>query len=156
MTALVLALVLSQADAGVLVVGSTDAGLTVNGAVNLPFDAGVWTVAAFDAGVSFDESLYATCPAAPPSVPVVWTNAGGKDVLTTVPAVDAGFTGWLALPPMRSERLACLMETCESDRKARATAMNQTMPATWWQVGLTVLTTSGVAYSLGRLTSPLK
>lgn len=69
-----------------------------------------------DAGGSYSAPLYETCPAAPPSL-----------------VLDGGF---LLFPPERAARIACLMETCESDRMRREKAMRDA-PAevpVWWQL----------------------
>lgn len=74
-----------------------------------------------DAGGSYSAPLYETCPAAPPSL-----------------VLDGGF---VLLPPERSARLACLMETCDADRARREKEMKAApaqAPAWWALLGASV------------------
>lgn len=65
-----------------------------------------------DAGIDFDVSLYAACPEAPPSVPL-----------------DGGL---VLLPEPRARRVACLMATCETDRRLCRDEVNAAPPPWWW------------------------
>lgn len=83
-----------------------------------------------DAGVRFDASLYATCPEAPPVV-----------------ALDGG---WALLPPARAERLACLMATCEADRRMKQEALEASPPPGWWLgASAVVVVVAAAAFAVG-------
>lgn len=86
-----------------------------------------------DAGVRFDAPLYAMCPEAPPLV-----------------ELDGG---WKLLPPSRAERLACLLATCEADRRAKQDALEDSPPPWWWLgASAVVVTVAAAAFALGRAT----
>lgn len=85
-------------------------------------DGGVERVP-LDRGVAV---IYDTCPAAPPTV-----------------ALDGG---WKLLPPERAARLACIMETCEVDRKLARAELKAAAPPLWW---LAVVGAAVSAFLLG-------
>lgn len=91
-------------------------------------DAGV------DAGIQlFADPLYATCPDAPPTIPL-----------------DGG---WTLTPPERNARLACFMVTCETDRRQKKSDLDGAPPPQWWVVAsAAVVTVAAAAFALGRAT----
>lgn len=82
---------------------------------------------------TFSDTIYSSCPEAPPTV-----------------KLDGG---WQLVPPERDQRIACLMDTCDTDRmlrKERAKA-EANVPPWWWAIGvggLAVGATLGVVVTL--------
>lgn len=113
--------VLAQADGGhdfPVSAGESHLG----GVVALPE-----TVARGDGGL---DSIYSTCPAAPP-----------------LQAIDGG---WVMLFP-RAARNACLFETCEADRSRRAAEKAESPPPTQWVVWATgIVMAASAGFSLGK------
>lgn len=111
-------IVLAQADGGhdFTVNAALDAGPTI--------DAGGAYVGA---AVTFTDTIYGTCPVAPP-----------------VQVLDGG---WKLLSPERAARTACLMEICDTDRMRRAKEQ-AAEPAPWWWVSLvgSVVSTAILTY----------
>jgi len=85
-----------------------------------------------DAGqISPLDTLYATCPAAPP-----------------VEVLDGG---WVLMAPTRAGRVACLFETCDAKRKAdRDTIAAAPPPALWIVWGASIVMIAVAAYGVGH------
>lgn len=93
-----------------------------------------------DGGVpAFTSTLYATCPDAPPVIVLDGGVAG------------AGFAGWRLMHPDRAARIACLMQTCEVDRKLRELREDAAPPPGWW-IGVVsgALALAALAFWAGR------
>lgn len=123
--ALVLSVALSQLDGGVVMVTAES---------NNPVSIGL-----LDAGTPivtpFSDTLYSTCPTAPDAV-----------------ELDGG---WLLLPPVRSERVSCLMATCEDDRLRRKSDGDVKPPPAWWVTAISAaVVAAGGAFAIGRFTAP--
>jgi hypothetical protein len=88
---------------------------------------------------AFSDTIYATCPDAPPVIVLDGGVAG------------EAFAGWRLMHPDRAARVACLMQTCEVDRKLREVREDAAPPPWWWVGSVSVaLGLAVAAFFLGR------
>lgn len=93
-------------------------------------DAGV-SDAGFVPSIRFDDAIYALCPDAP--------------------LAERHDGGWF-LPDLRERRVACIMDTCETDRSRRAREMAGAAPPpswVWWAAG--VVAAGAIGFAAGKL-----
>ena len=101
-------------------------------------------LSAVDGGVSalpvtFTDAVYASCPDAPPSI-----DASGFQL----PDGGTSDLGSVLLPPLRSARIACLMETCDTDRMGKQKLLDGPAKPLWW-VGWVAALSLGMTFGLG-------
>ncbi len=102
-------------------------------------------LSAVDGGVSaaapatFTDAIYGSCPDAPPSV-----DGSGL----ALPDGGTSDLGSVLLPPLRSARIACLMETCDTDRMGKQKLLDGPAKPLWW-VGWVAALSLGMTFGLG-------
>ena len=148
--ALLLAVVLVQVDGGPFSPPPDVRAVVLAGQGYEPGDGG----ALLDAGspapyVSFSDSLYLSCPAAPPVMVVGESNRAGiaSEIL------HGSFDRYVLSSEPRQKRIACLMATCDEDRHRRAEEMNIAPP--WWWIALTsaVVVSAAAGFTIGHFTA---
>lgn len=86
----------------------------------------------------FASTIYSTCPEAPP---VIVLDGG----------ISGAYAGWRLMSPERAARVACLMQTCEVDRKLREVRENAAPPPWWWVGSASVaIALAALAFWIGR------